>query len=175
MAPPTKASVTKGAKGTGERGIKIIASNRSARRDYEILETYEAGIVLKGSEVKSLREAKTRLDDAYARVINGELWLIALYIAPYSKATHEAFGHDTTSQRKLLVHRNEIPRLRARLDLERLTLVPLALYFKDGRVKVELALARGLTKGDQRQAIAAREADRDMRRAVGRAAKGRED
>lgn len=165
------ATATKQTKGSGS-GVSIVATNRTARRDFDILETIEAGIVLRGSEVKSMREAKVRLDDAYARTIDHELWLLGLHVSPYAKATNAAFGHDPDRPRKLLVHRNERLRLQSRLDLERLSLIPLALYFRDGRVKVELALARGRTKGDRRQAIAKREAEMDMRRAVGRAAKG---
>ncbi len=151
-----------------DSGVKVVASNRRARRDYEILATYEAGIVLRGSEVKSLREAQVQLKDAYARVIGNEAWLIGLHIGPYSHAA--SFGGPTPDRdRKLLLHRDEIDRLRARLDQDRLTLVPLALYFKAGRAKVELGLGRGRHKYDKRQAIAERDADMDARRELARA------
>ncbi|WP_307781221.1 SsrA-binding protein SmpB [Rhabdothermincola sediminis] len=154
-------------------GTKIIATNRQARRDYDILDHVEAGLVLRGSEVKSLREAKVQLADAYARIDGGEAWLVGLHIAPWrTAATHS--GHDPERRRKLLLHRDEIERLRARLDQERLTMVPLSLYFKDGRAKVELALAKPRRKGDKRQAIAARDARREAEQAIGRALKGRE-
>jgi SsrA-binding protein len=146
-------------------GVKIIATNRQARRSYEILETIEAGLALRGSEVKSLRESKVQLADAYARIEGGEAWLVSMHIAPYSHA-HAHSGHDPDRRRKLLLHRGEILRLQARVDQERLTLVPLSLYFKDGRVKVELAVGRGRRTYDKRQAIAQRDADLEARRAL---------
>ena len=153
-------------------GRKVVASNRQGRRDYEVLETLECGIVLRGSEVKSLREAKVQLTDAHARVRDGELWLHGVHIAPYS---HDQ-GHgapDPDRDRKLLVHRSELDRLRSRVDQDRLALVPLSIYFKDGRAKVELALGRGRRAYDKRQAIARREADLEARRAMADARKGR--
>ncbi len=144
----------------------IVASNRAARREYEILDEFEAGIVLKGSEVKSLREAQVRLNECYAYVQGNEVWLFGLHIAPYGKATNAAFGHEPARQRKLLMHRHEINRLRARMERERLTLVPLSMYFLNGRAKVELALARGLKLHDKRQVLAKRDADRDAARAI---------
>jgi SsrA-binding protein len=150
------------------KGTKLVATNRTARRDYEVLETFEAGIALKGSEVKSLRESKVQLNDAYARVIDGELWLLGMHVAPYSHGVG-VFGHDPDRRRKLLVHRNELLRLKARVEQDRLALVALSLYFKDGRAKVELALARGRTKGDKRQAIAKKEAELEARKAMARA------
>jgi SsrA-binding protein len=147
---------------------KLIATNRTARRDYDVIETLEAGLVLKGSEVKSLRESKVQLNDAYGRVINGELYLLGMHVAPYSHGVG-VFGHDPDRQRKLLVHRSEILRLRSRMDQERLALVPLSLYFKDGRAKVELALGRGRHKGDKRAALAKKEADLEARKAMARA------
>jgi SsrA-binding protein len=156
---------------TGPAGSKVIASNRQARRDYEILETWEAGLVLKGSEVKSLREAKVQISDAYARIIGNEAWVVGLHIAPYSHAG--ALGAvDTDRDRKLLLNRREIDIIRARLEQDRLTLVPLSLYFKDGRAKMEVGLGRGRTTIDKRQVIAQREADREARRAMVRGAKG---
>ncbi|MCU0270705.1 MAG: SsrA-binding protein SmpB [Acidimicrobiales bacterium] len=151
-------------------GTKLIASNRQARHDYEILETVEAGLVLRGSEVKALREAKAQVKEAYARIEGGEAWLLGMHISPWRTAA--GFGsHDPDRRRKLLLHRDEIDRLRARVDQERLVLVPLALYFKDGRVKVDLALARPRRKGDRRDAIAKRDADLEARKAMGRQAK----
>jgi SsrA-binding protein len=149
------------------KGNKLIATNRTARRDYDILETLEAGIALKGSEVKSLRESKVQLNDAYARVMGNELWLLGMHVSPYSHSTG-VFGHDPDRQRKLLVHRGELLRLRARMDQERLTLVALSLYFKDGRAKVELGLGRGRRKGDKREALAKKEAELEARKAMAR-------
>ena len=145
--------------------MKVVATNRQARRNFEIIDSLEAGIVLRGSEVKSLREAKVTLADAYARLIAGELWLIGLHIAPYSHAAAHN-GHELERDRKLLVHRAQIDELRARLDQERLNLVPLSLYFKDGRAKVEIGVGRGRKLHDKRQAIAARDAELEARRAV---------
>jgi SsrA-binding protein len=145
-----------------------VASNRQARRDYEVLETVEAGIVLQGSEVKSLRDAKVQLADAHARIRDGEVWLSGMHISPWATAAG-VFAHDPDRERKLLLHRSEIDRLRARVDQERLALVPLAVYFKDGRAKVELALGKGRRKYDKRQAIAKRDADLEARRALARA------
>ena len=162
MSPPAK---------TGPPGVKVIASNRQARRDYEILETCEAGMVLRGSEVKSLREAKVQIADAYARIIDNEAWVVGLHIAPYSHAGVQG-ALDPDRDRKLLLGRHEIDLIRARLDQERLTLVPLVLYFKDGRAKLEVGLGRGRRDIDKRQVIAEREADREARRAMVRGAKG---
>jgi SsrA-binding protein len=153
------------------RPTGVVASNRRARRDYEILDTWECGLVLQGSEVKSLRESKVQLADAYARLIGDEVWLVGLHIAPYSHAAAQG-GHEPDRDRKLLLHRHQIDVLRARLDQERLTLVPLALYFSDGRCKLELGLGRGRRQYDKRQVIAEREADREARRAMVRGAKG---
>lgn len=151
-----------------DRGRKIVATNRQARRDYEILDTVEAGLVLRGSEVKSLRESKVQLSDTYARIVGAEAWLVGLHVAPYSHAG-DTTGHEPDRDRKLLLHRSEIDQLRSRLDQDRLTLVPLALYFKDGRAKVELGLARGRRQYDKRQVIARRDAEREAQRAMARA------
>ena len=154
-------------------GDKVVASNRKARRDFSVLETMEAGLVLVGSEVKSLREGHVQLADAYARVNDGELWLEGVHIAPYAFA--KGFGaHDPDRPRKLLLHGDEIARLRGRIAQERLTLVPLTIYFKDGRAKVELGLARGRRKGDYRQAMAERDAKMEAARSLGRQRKGME-
>ena len=153
---------------------KLIASNRKARHDYSILDTIETGIVLQGSEVKSLRLGHLQMADAYARVLNGAIWLDGIHIPPYQFA-HGVGAHDPDRSRKLLLHSKEIERIAAEVAQERLSLVPLAFYFKDGRVKVELALARGRRKADKRNAMAERDAPRDMQRAMGRQAKGRTD
>jgi len=152
-------------------GIKIIASNRKARFDYNVLDTLEAGIVLQGSEVKVLRLGHLQIADAYARVVNGELWLDGVHIPPYAFA-HGVGAHDPDRARKLLVKSNEITKLAARIAQERLSLVPLSFYFKEGRVKVELALAQGRRKGDKRNALAEKDTQREMQRALGRQRKG---
>jgi SsrA-binding protein len=152
---------------------KLIASNRKARHDYAILDTIETGIVLQGSEVKSLRLGHLQMADAYARVINGAIWLDGVHIPPYAFA-HGVGSHDPDRPRKLLLHGREISRIAAEVAQERLALVPLSFYFKDGKVKVELALARGRRKADKRNAMAERDAQRDMQRALGRQAKGRD-
>jgi SsrA-binding protein len=147
------------------KGTKVVAQNRKARHDYEVLESYEAGLQLKGSEVKSLRAGQVQLRDSYARVDDGEAWLIGVHIAPYSHAS--GFGAvDPDRSRKLLLHRREIDELESRTEQEPLTLVPMAIYFKDGRAKVEIALARGRRRYDKRQVIAQRDADREAERAL---------
>jgi SsrA-binding protein len=146
-------------------GRKVIATNRQARRDFELLESIECGVVLKGSEVKSLREAHVQFADANGWIRNGEVFLVGLHIAPYLNSTG-MFGHDPDGERKLLLHRSEITRLKSKVDQGGLTLVPTSLYFKDGRVKVELALARGRNQRDKRQAVAKRDAELDIRRAM---------
>lgn len=142
-----------------------MARNRRARRDYEVLETLEAGIVLRGSEVKSLRQGKAQLSQCWAGVDGGELWLHNLHIPPYSRQG-EAYAPDPDRVRKLLAHRREITRLDLRVQREGLTLVPLALYFADSRAKVALALARGRSRFDRRQLIAYRDAQREAARAL---------
>lgn len=161
--------------GKGQRQTKdgrlIVASNRRARHDYEILDVVEAGMVLQGSEVKSLREGKAQIADAYAAVSGDEMYLYSLHIPPYSFAVGYG-GHDPDRRRKLLLHREEIDRLGARVAQDRLTLVPLAVYFKEGRAKVEIALARGRKAHDKRQAIAERDTQLELRRMRGQSAKG---
>ena len=152
-------------------GTKLIAANRRARRNYDVLETVEAGLVLRGSEVKSLRAAHAQLADAYARIEAGEAWLHSMHIAPYDHAQQHS-GHEPDRPRKLLLHRSELDRLRAIVDEQRLSLIPLSLYFRDGRAKVELALARGRKTYDKRQALAQRDADREAARAIARAGRG---
>jgi SsrA-binding protein len=141
-----------------------VAQNRRARHDYDILETHEAGIVLVGSEVKSLREGKAQLRDSYARVQDGEVWLYGVHVPPYAFAS--GFGAtDPDRRRKLLLHRRQIDELFKRTTQESLTLIPLSIYFKDGRAKVDLALARGRKRYDKRHAIAERDANREAERA----------
>ncbi|MEM8905603.1 MAG: SsrA-binding protein SmpB [Actinomycetota bacterium] len=142
----------------------VVASNRRAKRDYDILDTFEAGLVLKGSEVKSLREGKAQIAEGYAQIRNGEAWLHGVHIPPW--LTSSMWAVDPDRSRKLLLHRREIERLDARLAQERLTLVPLRLYFTDGRAKIELALGRGRKQHDKRHAIAKRDADLEARRAM---------
>ena len=152
-------------------GTKIVASNRKARHDFSILDVFEAGLVLHGSEVKSMRAGEVQLVDAYARVNNGECWLVGVRIAPYAFA--QGFGaHMPDRPRKLLLHGDEITKLRARMMQERLSLIPLSIYFKDGRVKVELALAKGRKKEDRRAAMAERDAKAEAARSLGRQRKG---
>src|SRR3954454_1184592 len=150
-------------------GVKVIATNRQARRDYEILETVECGLVLTGSEVKSLRDAHVQCGDANGGIRDGEAWLLGLHIAPYSHGLG-VYGHDPDRDRKLLLRRDEILRLKSRVDQERLALVPLSLYFKNGRAKVELGLGKGRRRYDKRQLLAERDATMEARRAL----KGRE-
>jgi SsrA-binding protein len=145
--------------------VKMVATNKQARRNYEILETFEAGLVLRGSEVKSLRESKVQIAEAYARFEGNELWLVGLHISPYTRAsTHVAT--DSTRKRKLLLHRAELDRLRSKTDQEHLALVPMALYFKDSRAKLELGMGRGRKTVDKRQMLAKRDADLEARRAL---------
>lgn len=143
--------------------IKVVATNRRARRNYSILDTYEAGLVLVGSEVKSLRDGKMELKDSYAHVQRGEAWLVGAHIAPYDFA-HEG-GHDPERERKLLLHRREIDRIAGGLAEKGLTLVPLRVYFKNGKAKVELGLAKGKATVDKRRTLRDREHAREMERA----------
>ena len=144
---------------------KVIATNRVARRDYEIVDTWEAGVVLRGSEVKSLRESKVQLADTYARFEHGELYLVGLHIAAYSSASAQG-GHEVARTRKLLLHQHELHEMKIRVDQEHLSLVPLSLYFLNGRAKLEVGLGRGRKHYDKRQAIAKRDAAMDARRAM---------
>jgi len=153
-------------------GTKTIATNRSARRDFEVLDTVEAGIVLQGSEVKSLRASHVQFADANVWVRDGEAFLLGVRIQPWDTATG-VFAHDPDRQRKLLLHRVEIERLAHRQAVDGLVLVPLSLYFKDGRVKVEVALAKGRKNVDKRQHIAKRDADRDAQRELSRSMSGK--
>ena len=151
-----------------QSGIKddrtFVARNRRARHEYDILETIEAGIELVGSEVKSLREGKCQLKDAYARVDDGSMWMFGVHIPPYLYAA--GFGaHDPERRRRLLLHRRQIIELHNRAARDGLTLIPLSIYFRDGKAKVELALAKGRHVYDKRRAIAERDSQRDDERA----------
>ncbi len=140
---------------------KVIATNRKARYDYTVIETVEAGIELRGSEVKSLRAAKAQLVDAYASIDDGQIFLRQLHISPYDPASYE--NHDPTRTRRLLLHKAEIRRLRGHLEEKGLTMVPLSLYFRNGKVKVELALVRGRREYDKRAKLDDRRARKEIR------------
>jgi SsrA-binding protein len=148
------------------KGTKTIADNRRARHDYELLERVEAGLALTGTEVKSLRDGRVQLGQAYAEIRGGEAWLVGASIAEYAHGN--ITNHAPDRDRKLLLHRSEIASLGGKVREKGLTLVPTRLYFKDGRVKVELALARGKERGDKRRVIAERDAARQMDRALRR-------
>ena len=160
-----KKKSAKAAKNGSTDGNRVAATNRRAFFDYEILERHEAGIVLTGTEIKSVRAGKVDLGDAYARVRDGEMWLHNTHIAPYDPASQ--FNHDPRRLRKLLMHRDEIGRLESEVAEKGLTLVALRIYIKRHVAKVELGLARGKRRYDKRQAIINRDMDREARRAVG--------
>jgi SsrA-binding protein len=145
-------------------GSRLIVQNRKARHDFEILDSFETGIVLQGTEVKSLREGKVNLKDSYAAAEKGEIFLYNVHISHYEAGNY--FNHEPERPRKLLLHRSEIRRLIGRTDQQGLTLVPLKMYFKKGRAKVELGLVRGKRQYDKRRDIAQRQADRDVERAL---------
>jgi SsrA-binding protein len=170
MASAAKPS-NRTAKSSNRPARKLIAQNKKARHDYTIVDTYECGVVLMGTEVKSLREGRASLADAFATIDDGEVYLHNVHIPEY------AFGswtnHTPRRVRKLLLHKGEIQRLIGRIKESGLTLVPLSLYFTEGKVKVELALARGKKSWDKRQDLARRVADREIRRELGRRLKGR--
>jgi SsrA-binding protein len=149
----------------------VVARNRKAGHDYHLLESWEAGIVLQGSEVKALRAGRASLVDGFADVDGGEMWLHNVHIPQYAQATWT--NHGSRRKRKLLLHRAQIDKIERKVNEGGLTVVPLSLYFKDGRAKVEIALARGKKTWDKRQALAAREADREAERAVSRRLRGR--
>ncbi|MBU2664333.1 SsrA-binding protein SmpB [Actinoplanes bogorensis] len=155
-----------------ETGRKLIASNKKARHDYAILKTYEAGLVLAGTEVKSLREGRASLVDAFAQEHEGEIMLYGLHIAEYGYGSWT--NHAPRRTRKLLLHKSEIVKILAQLrDGNGLTLVPLSMYFNEGWAKVELGMARGLKSYDKRQVLAARDAQKEIQREMGRRLKGR--
>ncbi len=139
---------------------KTVVTNRKARHLYDILETLEAGIVLQGTEVKSLRAGKANLGDAYARIKNGEVWLEDMHISPYEHGN--VYNHDPLRPRKLLLHKREIKRLMGKVQEKGLTLIPLRVYFKRGKAKVELALAKGKKIYDRREAIKRRDQEREL-------------
>jgi len=150
----------------GEDGRKIIATNRKARHEFEILDTWEAGLVLKGPEVKSLRDGKVSFTDAFARVERGEVWLYSLHISPYEQANR--FNQDPLRPRKLLLNRSEIRRLVGKVEEQGLTLVPLDIYFTRGVAKITLALARGRKLHDKRDKLKRQTMEREAQRAMDR-------
>ncbi len=143
-------------------GIKVIATNRKARHEYFLLDTYEAGLVLKGSEIKSIRAGQVSLAQAYISLDGNEAWLINSHIAPYNEASHN--NHDPLRKRKLLLHRSEIRKLSDKVIQKGATVIPLRLYLKDGKAKIEIALAKGKKQYDKRAEIAKRDAIREMDR-----------
>lgn len=146
--------------------VKVVTTNRRAHRNYSIVDTYEAGLALLGSEVKSMRAGRMELKDSYAVIEDGEAFLVGAHISPYDFAREG--GHDPERKRKLLLHKSEINRLAGTLAEKGLTLVPLRVYFKDGKAKVELGLAKGKTTYDKRETLKARDAKRDMEREIRR-------
>jgi len=146
------------------RGDKTVITNRRARHDYFVVDVFEAGVALKGAEVKSIREGRANLQDSFARINDGEVWLHGMHVAPYAYAHIDV--PDPVRERKLLLHRKEIIELERATEEKGVTLVPLRVYFRDGRVKIELAVARGKARYDKRQAIAERDAKREAERAM---------
>lgn len=153
-----------------ETGRKLVAQNKKARYDYHIEDTFEAGLVLVGTEVKSLRMGRASLVDGFGEIENGEAFLLGVHIPEYTEGTWT--NHEPRRRRKLLLNRSEIDKISKRVAERGMTIVPLSLYFKDGRAKVEIALARGKKSYDKRHAIAERQAQNDARRDVGRSLKG---
>lgn len=147
-----------------EEGKKVVATNRKARHEYEVLDTFEAGLVLRGPEVKSLRDGKVGFQDAFARVEGGEVWLHSLHISPYEQANR--FNEDPLRPRKLLLHRQEILRLVGKVEEKGLTLIPLTIYFRRGYAKVTLALARGRKTYDKREKLKRKTQEDEARRAM---------
>jgi SsrA-binding protein len=145
---------------------KILATNRKASHDYFLLDRLEAGIALKGTEIKSIRAGQVSLREAFVQIEDQEAWLMNAHIAPYDPASH--FNHDPKRRRRLLLHRREILRLDDKVRQRGFTIIPTKMYLKDGRVKVEIALARGKRQYDKRRAIAKRDAEREMERSLGR-------
>ncbi|RLV49836.1 SsrA-binding protein SmpB [Nocardioides mangrovicus] len=155
-----------------ETGTKLIASNRKARHDYHIEDTFEAGLVLQGTEVKSLRAGRATLTDGFGEIHRGEAFLHGVHIPEYTQGTWT--NHQPRRVRKLLLHHAEIEKIESRVNERGFTLIPLSLYFKDGRAKVELGLAKGKKSYDKRHALAERQADREKQEALGRRLKGME-
>jgi SsrA-binding protein len=149
----------------GREDVKVVARNRKASHDYHIEDRYEAGLVLQGTEIKSIREGRVNLRDGYVRPRDGELWLLDVHIGPY-KPAGQYFGHDPKRPRKLLLHRYEIDRLIGAVERTGYTIIPLRMYLKDGLAKVEIALAKGKATHDKRRAIAERDARREIERAL---------
>jgi len=163
----------KGPKGPSARGgDRTVATNRKAFHDYSIDETLEAGLVLVGSEIKSIRAGRVNLRDSYVAIRDGEAWLIGCHIAGYAQASYQ--DHDPRRRRKLLMHRREIARWRGKVDQRGYTIVPLKMYLKNNRAKVEIGLAKGKRAYDKRQTIARRDSERDIRRAIKESSSGRE-
>ena len=142
--------------------IKVVATNRKARHNFFLLDLYEAGLVLQGTEIKSIRAGQVSLAEAFVRIIEDEAWLIDAHIAPYDQASH--FNHDPVRPRKLLLHRSELRRLNREVTQKGMTIIPIRLYLKDGRAKVEIAVAKGKKLHDKRHTIAKRDAQRDLER-----------
>ncbi len=142
--------------------IKVVATNRKARHNFFLLDLYEAGLVLQGTEIKSIRAGQVSLTEAYVRIIEDEAWLIDAHIAPYDQASY--FNHDPIRPRKLLLHRSEIHRLNREVTQKGMTIIPIRVYLKDGRAKVEIAVAKGKKLHDKRHTIAKRDAQRDLER-----------
>ena len=156
-----------------EQGRKLIAQNKKARHDYLIEDTYEAGLVLMGTEVKSLRQGRASLVDGFVDIDGHEAWLHGVHIPEYTQGTWT--NHSARRKRKLLLNRDEIDKIERRVNEKGLTVVPLSLYFKDGRAKVEIALAKGKKSWDKRAALAERQATRETQQEIGRRAKGMRD
>ncbi|MGZ5398645.1 MAG: SsrA-binding protein SmpB [Nocardioides sp.] len=156
-----------------EQGQKFVAQNKKARHDYHIDDTYEAGLVLVGTEVKSLRQGRASLVDGFAEVDGGEVWLHNVHIPEYTQGTWT--NHAARRKRKLLLNRAEIARIERKVNEKGFTLVPLSIYFKDGRAKIEIAVARGKKEYDKRHTLAARDANREKEQALGRHLKGMRD
>src|SRR6187455_2364616 len=155
-----------------ESGQKVVATNRKARHDYAVEDTYEAGLVLQGTEVKSLREGRASLVDGFIDIDRGEAWLHGVHIPEYTQGTWT--NHSARRKRKLLLNRHEIDKIERRVNEKGLTVIPLALYFLDGRAKVEIALAKGKKSWDKRHSLAERQANREKEQALGRRLKGME-
>jgi SsrA-binding protein len=155
-----------------EQGRKLVAQNKKARHDYHIEDTYEAGMVLQGTEVKSLRAGRATLGDGFGEITNGEAFLHGVHIPEYTEGTWT--NHAPRRVRKMLLNRHEIDKIESKVNERGFTLVPLSMYFKDGRAKVEIALARGKKTYDKRHALAERQANREKQQALGRRSKGME-
>ena len=166
MAKKKEAEKAKPAARDDDGGIKVVARNRRARHDFDLLEKVEAGLVLTGTEVKSLRNGKANLEDAYAEVDKGEIWLLGCDIPEYLQANR--MNHAPKRPRKLLLHRREIAKLQVKTNEKGITIVPLSLYFKKGVAKVEICLAKGRKTFDKREALKKQDAKRDMDRAMRR-------